>query len=377
MALVELARRLAHHAVDHPAALDRRAGIDRLGPALDVLVVLHLQELARIVEQTLGQRPVPGPDRHVGDGVFGPGDELVVGQLAIEHVELALHFHGVAIDRVFVLHRRIGIEMPEAAAQERRRAHLPLQPGQALGPRGRAGGQEGAELLGQIHEDRAGFEHPDRLRSAAVVERRNLGVRVDLDEAAGELVALADLDQPGVVFGAAVAGSQELFQHDRHLDAVRRRQGIELQRMLADRQLLVMGRAGDGTVDAGELAAAFLVPGPDGGRRVVGIVGHRHLHFRILRVKGDRVRWLAANVGRADLPLSEKPRRIPGTGPCALQLTIGAWPRGSSRRRRLRRQRSVTSGQTAATSADRHEGLRDGAVRRRKGPGSLLPGPCP
>ena len=38
-------------------------------------------------------------------------------------------------------------------------------------------------------------------------------------------------------------------------------------------------------------------------------------------MKGDRVRWLAANVGRADLPFSGKPRRIPEAGPCALQLS--------------------------------------------------------
>jgi hypothetical protein len=34
-----------------------------------------------------------------------------------------------------------------------------------------------------------------------VHQRRDLGVRVDLDEAGAELVALADIDQPGVVFG--------------------------------------------------------------------------------------------------------------------------------------------------------------------------------
>ena len=39
------------HAVDHAAALHRRARGDRVGPALDVLVVLHLQELAGVVEQ--------------------------------------------------------------------------------------------------------------------------------------------------------------------------------------------------------------------------------------------------------------------------------------------------------------------------------------
>jgi hypothetical protein len=43
-----------------------------------------------------------------------------------------------------------------------------------------------------MQQDRAGFEHPDRLRAAAVHQRRDLGVGVDRDEAAAELVALAD-----------------------------------------------------------------------------------------------------------------------------------------------------------------------------------------
>ena len=131
--------------------------------------------------------------------------------------------------------------MAEAAAQIGRAAHLPEQPRQAFGARGRLGRQESAELLGQIQQDRAGLEHPDRLRAAAVHQRRDLGVRVDRHEAAAELVALADLDQPGVVLGAAVAERQQLLEHDRDLHAVRRAQRVELQRMAADRQLLVVG----------------------------------------------------------------------------------------------------------------------------------------
>jgi hypothetical protein len=39
-----------------------------------------------------------------------------VRKLPVEHVELALHLHRKTVDRVFDLHRSIGIEMPEAAA---------------------------------------------------------------------------------------------------------------------------------------------------------------------------------------------------------------------------------------------------------------------
>ena len=97
---------------------------------------------------------------------------------------------------------------------------------------------------------------------------------VDRDEAAAELVALADLDQPGVVLGAVVAERQQLLEHDGDLLAVRRAERIELHRMLADRQLLVVRRAGDRAVDVGEAAAVGLVPGPDLGRDIIGGVGH-------------------------------------------------------------------------------------------------------
>ncbi|MCY1302147.1 hypothetical protein D9M70_517920 [compost metagenome] len=94
-----------------------------------MLVALNLEEGAGVaIDLAKGQVAIPGPGRHVGDGVFGAGQEPVVGKMTVEHVELALHFHGVAIDGVFDLHRRIGIEMTEAAAQERCRAHLPEQP---------------------------------------------------------------------------------------------------------------------------------------------------------------------------------------------------------------------------------------------------------
>ena len=92
---------------------------------------------------------------------------------------------------------------------------------------------------------------------------RDLGVRIGLDKAAAELVAIADPDQPGVVFSTRMAERQQLLQQHRHLDPVGRAQRIELQRVLADGQLLVMGGAGDRTIDIGKGAAAFGHPFPD------------------------------------------------------------------------------------------------------------------
>lgn len=103
-----------------------------------------------------------------------------------------------------------------------------------------------------------------------VHQRRDLGVRIDLDKTGTELVAFADLDQPGIVFGALVAGSKQFFQHDGDLLAIRRRQRIKLQRMLSDGKFLFMGGTGDRPVDIGELAAIALVPGPDLGHFIPG-----------------------------------------------------------------------------------------------------------
>src|SRR3546814_2649565 len=96
---------------------------------------------------------------------------LMRRQLAIEHVELALHFHRIAVDRIFLLRRRIGIEMAETAAEKGRAAHLPHQPRQRFGTLCGVGRQESAEFFGKMDQDCARFEHPDRFAAATVDER--------------------------------------------------------------------------------------------------------------------------------------------------------------------------------------------------------------
>ena len=82
-------------------------------------------------------------------------DEAVISQLAVEYVELALDLHGVTVDRVLVFLRRVGIEMPETAAEERRRTHLPEQPVQCFGAGAGFGRQKGTELFREVDQDRA------------------------------------------------------------------------------------------------------------------------------------------------------------------------------------------------------------------------------
>ncbi len=136
------------------------------------------------------------------------------------------------------------------------------------------GGEEGAELLGEMEQDGAGLEEADRFRAAAIEQCGDFGVGIDCYETAAELIAVVDADQPGVVLGTFVAEGQQLFQHYGDLDAVRRGQRVELKRVTADREVFFVRGTGDGAVDIGEMAAAGLFPGPNLRGRIFGGIGH-------------------------------------------------------------------------------------------------------
>src|SRR5690606_4694927 len=153
---------LAPGTVDLAAALYCGPYGDLLGPAHEVGIALRIEEFGGAVHLVGHYAAIPGPDGHVGDAVLVPGDIGVVGQLPIEYVQLTLGFHGVAVDRVLVLLRRVGVEVTEAAADEGRTAHLPEQPVEALGTTTDVLRNEGAELVRQIQQDGAGLEQPQR-----------------------------------------------------------------------------------------------------------------------------------------------------------------------------------------------------------------------
>ena len=73
-----------------------------------------------------------------------------------------------------------------------------------------------------------------------IAQRRNLRIRVHFDKAAGELIAIANTNQPGVVLCTSNAQRQQLFKHNCHFLTVWRAQRIELQRVLAHRQRFLM-----------------------------------------------------------------------------------------------------------------------------------------
>src|ERR1700688_2091837 len=114
--------------------------------------------------------------------------------------------------------------MPKPPAKIGLRTHLPEQPVQRLSALAAIAWQEGAKFIRQVEQDRAGFEHTSRRLLAIVHERRDFGIWVHPDKSTTKLVAFTDPDQPSVIFRSAVTGGQQFLQHNRNLDAVRRRQ---------------------------------------------------------------------------------------------------------------------------------------------------------
>jgi queuine tRNA-ribosyltransferase len=129
VALVELLGGIAAELVDDAPALHGRPRVDLLRPAYHMLILVRRQELVGAgVGATERDARVPWPDRHVGDAVVSARDIFILRQPLVEHIELAFHLHGVAIDGIFEFLGRIDEEMAESAAKEGRAAHLPEEP---------------------------------------------------------------------------------------------------------------------------------------------------------------------------------------------------------------------------------------------------------
>ena len=96
-------------------------------------------------------------------------------------------------------------------------------------------------------------------------QRWNFGVWVGFHKAAAELIAIADIDDVGVIFRAFMTEGQQLFQHGSDLHTVGRGQRVELKWMITYWQNLIVGWAGNGPVCLGPLSATFGVPFPNFG----------------------------------------------------------------------------------------------------------------
>ncbi|CAI8716477.1 hypothetical protein EMIT0158MI4_110027 [Burkholderia ambifaria] len=147
--------------------------------------------------------------------------------MRVEHGEQALRFGGVAVARTLVLVVAAGELVEEADLAEHRAdaAHLEHHPLDRLVAACGVLRDQLACLVGEIDQDRARFEQRQRPAVGAVRidDRRDLVVRVQRQEFGRHLVVRVEAHEVRLVRQAG------LLEHDRHLDAVGRRQRVQLE----------------------------------------------------------------------------------------------------------------------------------------------------
>jgi hypothetical protein len=139
------------------------------------------------------------------------------------------------------------VEEAELAEHRADAAHLEHHPLDGLVAAGRILRDQLAGLVGEIQQDRAGFEQRERLavRAVRIDDRGDLVVRVQRQERGRELVVGVEAHEMRLV------GQAGFLEHDRHLDAVRRRQRVELDAvgmlggpLFSDREIRQVGHDG-------------------------------------------------------------------------------------------------------------------------------------
>src|SRR5215470_82766 len=112
------------------------------------------------------------------------------------------------------------VKMTKPAVDIGGATHLPEQPVERFGALIWIGRQERTKFLRKIEQDRSGLEHATRFGTAPIHQGWYLRVRVHFYKATAKLLAFADIDQPGIVLGSAMAEREQLFQHHGHFHTV-------------------------------------------------------------------------------------------------------------------------------------------------------------
>ena len=150
----------------------------------------------------------------------------------------------IAVKRALVLDLAASefVKITDLAEDRAHRRYLEKQPFERLVARRGIGGHELSRLLRKVEKNRTGFEERQRFASRAggIDDGRNFAVRVERKVLWRALVVLAEVDKMDLIRQTG------LFQHDRDLDAVRRREGIELQSVrMFGRPSLCDGKGGE------------------------------------------------------------------------------------------------------------------------------------
>ncbi|CAM2168521.1 hypothetical protein BLAT2472_10893 [Burkholderia latens] len=210
---------------DIEPARNGRTRDERVERSRDMPELAEADEIARLVEAD--EVAHPREDRDVGDRVRIAHHPVAVREMRVEHAEQPLRFGDVTVARTLVLVVAAREFMEEADLAEHRTdaAHLEHHPLDRLVAARQILRDQLARLVREIDQDRPRFEQRQRpaVGTVRVDDRRNLVVRIQRQEFGRQLVVRVEAHEVRLVRQAG------LLEHDRHLDAVRRRQRIKLE----------------------------------------------------------------------------------------------------------------------------------------------------
>src|SRR5712675_678604 len=196
-----------------------------LQPARDVSKAIERHEFACAVKAD--QIAHPAEQRDVGDRVLVVHHPPPPAEAPLHHPEQARGFGDIALKWPLVGDLLAGefVEIADLTEHRSDPAHLEVHPLDGLVSARRIVRQQLSGFLGEILQDRPGFEQPKRLAAGPVRidDRGDLAVRVQRQEFRRLLVVLVEVDKMHFV------RQPDLLQHDRYLDAVWRRKRIELK----------------------------------------------------------------------------------------------------------------------------------------------------
>src|SRR5262249_21215620 len=194
-------------------------------PSRHLLQAIEINELTGPVESDEVAHPTE--HRNIGDCIVIAHDPMASMKACFHDTEYPFRLVQIVCEGAFVgnLTTCELVEVADLAEHRPDEGHLKEQPLDRLTAARCITRQKTASLLGEIEQDRAGSEKPER-RTAGPVginDRRNLAVRVQGQELRRLLLVHAEVDDVRLI------GHPHLLERDRNLDPIGRWQRIELE----------------------------------------------------------------------------------------------------------------------------------------------------
>src|SRR6185437_5587446 len=186
---------------DLQPALHRRARQATFEPGGDMPEAVERHEVAGTVEANEVARPAE--QGNVGNAVFLLHHPPPSVEMLLEYAEQAPRFRDVALERTLVGDLLAGkfVEIADLAEHRPDAAHLEMYPLDGLVSARSVGRQQLTGFLGEILQDRPGFEQPERYagRPIRIDDRRDLAIRIERQELRRLLVILVEIDEVHLV----------------------------------------------------------------------------------------------------------------------------------------------------------------------------------